>query len=154
MVKTFLCSLVVLAAAAAQPFGAGLKVGVPATDACKIQSVPAAAQLLAEAHRYTIGPYVELRLPLGLDVEADALYRTYDFRNAGIAAPAHSWEFPIVLKHRILGGPIRPYFEGGLSFSHLSDIRAISVNHLSNYGVVAGGGVELRFLPLKMSPEL
>ena len=59
-----------------------------------------------------------------------------------------------MLKHRLLGGPIRPYFEGGLSFSRLSDIRNFAVQHRSNNGLVVGGGVELRFLPLKISPEV
>ena len=157
MNKTFLVFLGLAASAAAQPVGAGLKVGVPLTDALKVQNFPTAAPLapfLADTSNFTIGPFVELRLPLRMSVEADALYRKYSFRNAGVPSSTSSWEFPVVLKHRFLAGPVKPYFEGGFSFSRLSDIRTFSINHLSNYGVVAGGGVELSALFLKVAPEV
>ena len=87
-------------------------------------------------------------------VEVDALYRNYDFMNAGVNSGVGSWEFPMLLKHKILAGPVKPYFEGGLSFNHLSDVKTVSINHLNNYGIVAGGGVELHLLVLKISPEV
>jgi len=158
MIRTILAILVLIASlASAQPVGAGLKVGAPLTDALKLQSFPTLsplAAITAETSDYTIGPYVELRLPFHLAVEADALYRKYTIGNAGILATGSSWEFPIVLKHRLLAGPVKPYFEGGLAFSRLSDIRTFSPNHLSNYGVVAGGGVEFNMLLFKVSPEV
>jgi hypothetical protein len=78
------------------------------------------------------------------------LYRTYDVQGAS----ASSWEFPLLLKHRILPGPIKPYFDAGVSFSRLSDIKVSSLQHLSNFGVVVGGGVELKLLSLRMGPEI
>lgn len=152
--KTLLYILVAAGFATAQPFGAGLKVGVPATDAFKVFPVPSPSIFTGESPRYTVGPYVELRLPAGMGVEVDALYRSYDFRSSGIGLSASSWEFPVLVKHRFASGPVRPYFEAGPSFSHLSDIKLSSLNHLSNYGIVVGGGVELHLFLIRISPEI
>jgi hypothetical protein len=154
MVKTFSMILVLAGMAAAQPVGAGLKVGGILNDVLKVQNFPTFAVFNAEAHRHIIGPYVELRLPFGMAVEVDALYRNYSFTNAATKASVGSWEFPLLLKHKMLAGPIKPYFEGGLSFNRLSDVAGVSINHLTNYGIVAGGGVELHLLVLKISPEV
>jgi opacity protein-like surface antigen len=143
--------------AAAQPLGAGLKVGVPLTDALKVRDFPTLAPFapfLASSSDYTIGPFIELRLPARLAIEVDALYRRYDFSNAGVPSSTSSWEFPVVVKHRLLAGPVKPYFEGGLAFSRLSDIPNVSINHLSSYGLVAGGGVEFNLLLVKIAPEV
>ncbi len=152
--KTLLCFLVAGAVASAQPFGAGVKVGVPATDAFKVLPLPTFAAFTGESPRYTVGPYVELRLPANMAVEVDALYRSYDFRNAGVGASASSWEFPVLIKHRFFAGPVRPYFDAGVSFSRLSDIKLSSLNHRSNYGVVVGGGLEFNLFLIKVSPEV
>jgi hypothetical protein len=152
--KTILCILVAAGFASAQPFGAGLKVGVPATDAFKVFPVPTLAVFTGDAPRYTIGPYIELRLPARMAVEVDALYRTYNFSNAGVGSSASSWEFPVLVKHRFPVPVVKPFFDAGVSFSRLSDIRLASLNHRSNYGVVVGGGVEFNLLLVKVSPEI
>jgi hypothetical protein len=152
--QTFLSLLVVAGFASAQPFGAGVKVGVPATDAFKVFPFPTVGTFTGDSSRFTGGPYVELRLPAGMAVEVDALYRNYDFVTAGVATSASSWEFPVLLKHRISLPLVKPFFEGGVSFSQLSDLRGLSVNHHSNYGIVVGGGVEFHLLLVKVSPEI
>lgn len=147
MHKTLFGIFVLAAAAYAQPLGIGLKLGVPATDAFKVIQ----AQSIADAQNLVWGPYLELHLPGGNSVEIDALRRKYDFRAAGTS---NSWEFPVVLKHRIGQGMARPYFEGGAAFSHISDIRLSTLQHRQNYGLVVGGGVEIKFLFVKLSPEV
>jgi len=154
LLKTFLVVFVTAACALAQPFGAGLKVGVPVTDAFKLLPVPTLAVFSGDAPRYTVGPYVELRLPANMAVEVDALYRSYDFLNAGVGASGTSWEFPVLLKHRFNAGPVKPYFDAGASFSRLSDIKLSSLNHRSNYGVVVGAGLEFNLFLIKVSPEV
>ena len=154
LAKTLLCFLAVVPFVSAQPFGAGLKVGVPATDAFKVLPVPTFAAFTGESARYTVGPYVELRLPARMAVEVDALYRSYSFRNAGVGFSSNSWEFPVLIKHRFASGLVRPYFDAGVSFSRLSDISLASLNHRSNYGVVVGGGVDLNLFLIKVSPEI
>jgi hypothetical protein len=152
--KTLLCFVVAAGFASAQPFGGGLKVGVPATDAFQVFPVPSPSVFTGEAPRYTVGPYVELRLPASMSIEVDALYRSYDFRSAGVGASASSWEFPVLIKHRFFAGPVRPYIDAGVSFSRLSDINLSSLNHRSNYGIVVGGGLEFNLFLIKVSPEV
>ncbi|MEO5922581.1 MAG: hypothetical protein ABIR70_02025 [Bryobacteraceae bacterium] len=147
MLKTFLGILFLSATAYAQSLGVGLKLGVPATEAFKVIQ----AQSIADQQNLVWGPYLDLGLPGGNSIEIDALRRKYSFGTAGSAS---SWEFPVVLKHRIGQGMIRPYFEGGAAFSRLSDINLNTLKHRQNYGLVVGGGVEIKFLFLKLSPEV
>ena len=65
MIKTFLAFILIAAAANAQPISAGLKFGVPLNDAFSIRS-PNPFSYVAETRRYTVGPFIELRLPAHL----------------------------------------------------------------------------------------
>ena len=150
MTKTFWTLLVVFsAAAAAQPVGAGVKLGTTLTDALAI--VPTFH--LSNAHQLVVGPYVEVRLPLGFSVEADALYETSLF--SSVYTGGSSWQFPVLAKYKFFKGPVKPYVEGGVAFSHISDLAEIpALNHRSNYGIVLGAGVEVKVLLLRISPEI
>ncbi|MBC8165815.1 MAG: outer membrane beta-barrel protein [Bryobacteraceae bacterium] len=157
------CSLV------AQPLGFGIKGGVPLTDV--IESGPSGV-LNVETQRYIFGPMVELRLPAGLAIEADALYSRVNFSSALGAAgsvissvtDSNSWEFPILLKKkfggaRTIGSSIRPYVEAGVSFRRLSLPSYLTGDQNgaadpNNKGFVAGGGVEFKILFLRISPEI
>lgn len=154
MFKTISLLLVSAAAVFAQPLGVGLKLGVPATDAFDVIS----AQSIGKSQHFTWGPYLELRLPGGNGIEIDALRRSYDVASGTasslILRSASSWEFPVVIKHRIGEHLIKPYFEGGAAFSRFSDINVSTLKHRSNYGLVAGGGVEFNLLVFKVSPEI
>jgi hypothetical protein len=155
MSKTFLTVLVFTGLAAgsagAQPIGAGIKLGVPFTDA--FQSI-STQSFQASPQRFLVGPYVEIRLPGQLSIEADALHQALDFSIAGASLNSGSWEIPVVVKHRMLPGPLKPYFEAGLAFSRLSDVPGLVINHTENFGIVGGGGVEIHLLNLKLSPEI
>jgi hypothetical protein len=155
MFKTLSFLLVLTGLASAQPVSAGLKIGVPLTDAFTQQNVSTFAALSASSNPYTIGPYIEVRLPASFSLEADALYRSYNFTTVAGSASKASWQFPIVAKYKLWKGPVRPYIEGGLAFSHLSDAeKLIAANHASNFGIVLGGGVEIHALVLRISPEI
>ncbi|HTB12379.1 MAG TPA: outer membrane beta-barrel protein [Bryobacteraceae bacterium] len=152
--KTFLYSLVFIGFARAQPVMAGLKIGVPFTDAFQ-NTYPSITALTASSNSYTLGPFVEVRLPLHLSIEADALYRGLKFSDITGTATTGEWDFPVVAKYKLLKGPIKPYVEGGLDFSHLSDAKNFVVaNHNSNFGIVLGAGVEIHALVLRISPEI
>lgn len=158
MHKTVSVFLVVCAAAAAQPISAGLKFGVPLNDAFSVQS-PNPLSYVAQTQRYTVGPFIELRLPAHLAIEIDALYRRYGYQTAPLfsRAPvrASSWEFPVLGKYRLFSGPVQPYIEGGVAFSRLTDIpQVLELSSRNNYGVVAGAGIELRLGFARISPEI
>jgi len=156
MSKTFLCSLVFIAAGHAQPFSAGLKVGGSLTDAIQAGSASGFAIASVDNHHYVIGPYIELRLPLQLSLEVDALYRSYGFQLAPGAATdsVGSWEFPVLAKYKLWKGPVRPYIDGGLVFSHLTVNNIPGLLHSSDYGVALGAGLEIHALVLRISPEI
>jgi hypothetical protein len=162
MGKIFLTIFVFGVSAAAQPFGVGVKVGVPLNDA--LSAKPGGVLSYVEnTNRWLAGPFVEVRLPGRFAVELDALYRSYDFHQVltgpslrPIEAPvsAGAWEFPLLAKKSLLGGPIQPYVEGGVALSHLSVNDVVELNHRNNYGIVLGAGVSLHLGPLRIAPEL
>jgi hypothetical protein len=120
--------------------------------------------------RYLIGPEVEVRLPLGLSVEFDALYRHFSYTNfeqftgttVTTTGSSGNWEFPLVAKYRFRTGRIRPYVEAGVAWDALAGLQntsgttycSIRVCEGANYpptpfsqttaGVVIGGGGDIR----------
>ena len=139
------------------PIGFGVKGGVPLNDAFVVrQENP--VDYIAGTHRYTFGPYVEVRLPAGFGIELDALYQTYEYRQV-VPAPtidqnSHAWEFPLVVKKRFLPGPVKPYVEAGAAFSHLSVSDLANLNDRNTWGLVVGGGVDLKVGPVHFTPEV
>ena len=94
MHKTFLLFLVTPVWLLTQPVSVGLKAGIPLNDALSVKP-SGAIQYLEDTHRYTIGPYIELRLPAHLAIEIDALYKSYEYRQVGPTLrtqSANSWE--------------------------------------------------------------
>lgn len=156
MYKTFLLLLVAAGLAFAQPFGFGLKAGVPLNDALAVG--PGGAISYAQStHRYVIGPFVEIRLPGRFSVELDALYRSYNYRRTLPGAQSVSpgaWEFPLLAKKGLFGGPIEPYIEGGVALAHLSVNDVLELNHRNNYGIVLGAGVAVHLGLVRISPEI
>jgi hypothetical protein len=153
--QTFLCSFVLFGVAHAQPVVAGLKIGVPFTDAFQNQAYPTVATLTASSNSYTLGPYVEVRLPWHFSIEADALYRGLHFNNVVASASAGRWDFPVMAKYKFFKGPVKPYVEGGLDFSHISDIKnLVTASNPTNFGIALGAGVEIHALVLRISPEV
>jgi opacity protein-like surface antigen len=124
------------APALSQPFSAGVKVGVPLTDL--IHSADTADfSYLAHTNRYIFGVTAELRLPFGLGVEVDALYRHLNYTGTGtilgittttqtLSTTANAWEFPILAKYRFgAKGPLRPYVVGGLAWNTLQGLNQV-----------------------------
>lgn len=154
----------------AQPFGFGVKGGVPMNDFINAVSSPNFLGYTTTTDRYIIGPMVELRLPFGLGVEFDALYRHYSFQNTifAVGARTGAWEFPLVAKYRFHFPVVRPYIEGGIAWDKLSGfeqfvsgglpptpfIPAPEVRHDTVSGYVLGAGVDLHLLIIHIAPEI
>lgn len=149
------------AMAFAQPFSAGIKGGLPLTDFLNtVNGVTSTT-----TNRYVVGPMVELRLPFGLGVEFDVLYRHFDYTNivgSGINAltsTGHSgaWEFPLVAKYKFKGHIARPYVEGGVAWDTLSGVtNAVGITNQKStvMGAVLGGGLDIHVLVLHIAPEI
>lgn len=141
----------------------GIKGSVPLTDAFSDHTstaVDVITHSFSSSKNYAVGPMVELRLPLGLSVEADALYRPLDLTTdtTVLLRPAirfssdlNSWEFPILGKYHFLHVPVvSPYIEAGPIFRAV----ASAGSYLSNQGFAIGGGVDIKILLVRVAPEI
>lgn len=170
------------AAAYSQPFTFGVKGGVPLTDFFNVASAfPDQPSALANTNRYVIGPTVELRLPAGLGVEFDALFRQYDYQTASgfivgstsTKASSNAWEFPLLLKYPMPTRVVRSFIDAGVVWDHLQGLEAtvtpiasaagVTTSHTSNppelkntttMGAVVGAGLDIHALFLRISPEV
>lgn len=147
----------------AQPFGFGIKAGVPMTDFVDAvsQSNPSLSYVV-NTNRYVVGPMAELRLPFGLGVEVDALYRHYGFNGAPGSVTTGAWEFPLVGKYKFKTPIVHPYVEAGVAWDKLSGLTeainsAIKTSTLHTdvtHGIVFGGGIEVKVLKIRVAPEI
>jgi hypothetical protein len=133
---------------------AGLKAGAPLNDLTETFSTGGNTLGNLPSH-WTVGPMIELDLPLGLGVEFDALYRRvgyHRFSNPGEGdVKGGLWDFPLLAKYKFPGHTFRPYVGLGWTYRHLSDL----LNDFSSgsNGVVFAGGVRIDARILKISPE-
>jgi hypothetical protein len=142
------------ACAAAQPFGAGIKAGIPLTDfidAAQSGTIRYSTVL----NRYVFGVEGELRLPFGLGVEIDALYRHMNFAVNGIATTSSAWEFPLLAKYRFKAPVARPFVDAGVAWDTLSGLtQAAQLKKNTVNGIVFGGGLDVHLLVIHITPEI
>jgi hypothetical protein len=156
--------LLVCQTAFAQLFSVGVRGGVPFTGAfADVTTTSSGSEFVREysaSDEYLVGPMIELHLPFGLAVEADALYHPLDLSqqiNNGTGTFSNStlinsWEFPIVAKYHFLPLPlVKPFVEAGPSFRATGS--AVS-SYFSKAGFTIGGGVEIKLLRFRLEPEL
>ena len=150
------CLLLAAASSAfAQHISVGIKAGVPLTGLLRTEDASGRCcyDVPTQTRPYTIGPVVDIGLPLGFGVEFGALYKRFDQQalavtttgyfmideengypiqqRAGISAVGHSWEFPVAVQYRFFKSAIRPYVEGGVSLNRLSNVYSfqnVSIN--------------------------
>ena len=146
----------------AQHLSVGIKGGVPLTGAFSdttVRGVDLISRSFSDSKQYIIGPMVELRLPFGLGVEADALYHPLNFATENRLVPQNvfrsaenitSWEFPVVGKFRLPFPLVKPYVEAGPSFRHVGS----NSGYLSGRGFTIGGGIEVKIIKVRIAPEL
>jgi hypothetical protein len=141
----------------------GIKGGVPLTDAFSdhtATSVDVITHDFSSSKNYAAGVMLELRLPLGFSVEADALYRPLNLTTDSTTLPSitthfsrdiRSLEFPILAKYHLIRPPlVSPYVEAGPTFRSVTS----GGSYLSNQGFAIGAGVDFKLLLLRISPEI
>ena len=137
----------------AQNIGYGIRGGIPLTDS--FDFVKQFSLQKVQTSRFTIGPTLEVRLPLGLSVQVDALYKRHKIVNG--TSTASNWELPLLAKYRLPGLLTRPFVEGGVSFQSLGEIAKFATNQgvdKSRRGFVMGAGVEAKLMKVRLSPEI
>lgn len=169
-----LVSLGALPLCAAGPFSVGVIGGAPFTDVVDHTNQPGYL-FSSKSTNFTIGPTVQINLPLNLRFEFDALYRPYEFAaTSNVPAPlatglapsnvsARQWTFPFLAQYRFKFPVVSPFVEAGVAVNHISDISVIGANITSgagrlirqtNAGVVIGGGVDVKVPFVRVSGEL
>lgn len=159
--------------ASAQFLGAGVKLGAAPT---KWAGSPGTGPNVSdESNQFNIGPYLELRLPLGFAIEADALYRSVGaitVANIGDSVrrsvtDARSWEFPVMAKYRFPTPVVKPFVLAGPTFRRTgnqtidsicngndcapADTGVISNAGFTRAGFVLGGGLEWKAGALRLT---
>jgi hypothetical protein len=180
--KFLLFIFVMAAPALAQIFSLGAKVGTPLGDAFINTSgsglTSGARRYLVGA---TAEVHLPLRLSIELDaIYKETGFSTY-FESSGIGrfsyrVTANQWEFPLLAKYEIPASRhLRPFVDAGPVLRHLTGIAdsytyleyfpvyssgSISTNnspylqHRNSPGFVIGGGLMVKLLHIRISPEL
>jgi opacity protein-like surface antigen len=113
--------------------------------------------------RYSVGPMLELNLPLGFGAEFNALFKKTEASAANTLGSFHSREFPLVAKYKFPGVLVRPYLAAGYNYRSLGDVvsflrsipaRGSLIDKTSSHGVVVGAGFRVNAVAIKISPEL
>ncbi|HEX4164772.1 MAG TPA: outer membrane beta-barrel protein [Bryobacteraceae bacterium] len=159
MFRYALVVLFLAAPAYAQFFSAGVKAGASLTDAL---SATEFGNVPYDRH-YIIGPTVEMHFPFHLSFEVDALYRRngFDFSTVTLEGSFFShtalndWQFPFLAKYELWSGLIRPFVDAGIAFRHVSQVGTFGqLSNPNGVGFTAGGGLTLKLLLLRISPEI
>jgi hypothetical protein len=172
--------------AAEHIFSFGIKGGVPLTDAftdTTTRGVDMITHTFSDAKNYVIGPTVELSLPFGFAVEADALYRplnlttditVVDRRSPFGAEPQRPLNLTTDIT--VVPQPLAHYSPninswefpilGKYHFLHTPIVKpyveagpifrhvSSSGSYLSNSGFALGGGIDFKLLLVRITPEL
>jgi len=163
LVPVFLIAAAFIPVADAQHISVGIAAGFPLTDGMSDFSSVAnqiTTHDYSNSKLYILGPMIEVRLPLSLAIEVNALYRplnlTIDSQTGlgPIIRTSHdysSWEFPVLGKYRLPLLPVvKPFVEAGPSFR----AKGSSLSYLSGRGFSLGGGIEVKILRLRIAPVL
>jgi hypothetical protein len=147
-----------LAIASAQNIGYGVRGGLPLSDFLKAESKTGALTSVVKGRgNIILGPMFEVRLPFGLGIEADALYRRWDAEGPLSKGTASTWEFPVYGKFKAPGILVRPYAGAGMNFQRLGDVGKFlggATVDKSRRGFLGAGGIELKVPHVRISPEI
>jgi opacity protein-like surface antigen len=176
IMKPLFLLLIGAAGAWAQPVGFGVKGGVPLTDFVDTAQ-SGNFGYLKHPNRYIVGVQGEIRLPFGLGIEVDALYRHLKYTgtvpvpgtnfSANVSTTGNAWEFPLLLKYRFPSKTIRPFIDGGVAWDTLHGIKQSvlsgsnllgpnpsELHNTTTKGFVTGVGVDIKLLVIHIQPEV
>jgi hypothetical protein len=107
------------------------------------------------------------QLPFHLSAEVDALYRrngfTYYFSDFGyvpnptsgaMRTALNDWQFPLLLKYETGHKLVHPFVDAGATYRHLGGSSSFLTSNPSSAGFTLGGGVSIKVLFLRISPEI
>ena len=147
-----LACLLFLSAMPSFAIGLGVRGGLPFGDA--FESLRTGNFEYKGRNRFVIGPTLEIRLPLGLGVNLDFLYRRYQFEAITNGQTntfgGGQFEIPIMLRYRFPGIIARPFIAGGPVWSTITGINSTR----NTTGLAFGAGFDIGVPLLHITPEL
>jgi opacity protein-like surface antigen len=169
-VAAAICAAFCAASANAQGISIGVLGGAPFTDVVNSSHQNNYA-FTPRNSNFTVGPALQVNLPLNLRFEIDALYRPYGFIAQSVSptavivndVSASQWRFPVLAQYRFSAPLIKPFVEAGVSFDHISNLSSAAKNitsgpgqliQQSHAGVVLGAGVDVKVPFIRVSGEL
>jgi hypothetical protein len=158
--KLILCALCFTSFTFAErPFSIGVKGGVPLSNAFSVSQFTSGTAFqpitsFSDSKNYIVGGMVELRLPLSISIEGNALYRplnvTTQSGSTTISSQDYSsWEFPILAKFHLPLPIVKPFVAVGPSFR----TAASAIDNISKAGIAGGVGADIKLIVLRLSPE-
>jgi hypothetical protein len=184
-VKLFFLILCCCGPTLAQRFSVGVEGGLPLTSTSDTGQEDAryGGQTAFQIKRYTVGPTIEIGLPFGLRVEADALYKHalqdlfYGPAPTGNlvqeAIRMNIWEIPLLLKYQWKTHGLQPFAAAGSTLRRVEDLDidevvipdvpnypntrqqfTVSSGEPIRYGVTFGAGLIWKLSVLRLEPEL
>jgi hypothetical protein len=162
MRNLILAGLVTAAAMYGQAISVGVIGGVPFHDLENTTTI-GGIQYLPKGPNFTVGPTVQVNLPLHLRIEMDALARPTAFHVGNLVGntSATEWRFPVIVQYRLGKAPVvHPFIGVGASFEHLYQIKnaitsgpgSIATN--SPGGMLLDAGLDFKLGPARLSTEL
>jgi opacity protein-like surface antigen len=129
--KHYLGILLLAAPLAAQNISLGIKGGVPFTEAFKTSGGPT-FNYKSLRNPYTVGPSLEVRLPLRLSVSIDILWKRLEYEGTSASGElnvkSNQFEFPVMVKYRFKEGLWTPYVAAGPSFNKITGVTRTITN--------------------------
>jgi hypothetical protein len=140
----------------------GLVGGTSLTDGISTLLPP---ERIDEAQDYIAGLALEVELNHRLSMEANGLYRPFRANQYTTGAPPGfpamnysfeftvvTWQFPVLVKYSFQpAAKIHPVLEAGPSFRVAGNLNGFNPSH---HGITAGGGIEMQYKAVKVSPVL
>lgn len=163
--KSFLVlTALFVTSAGAQSISVGVLGGAPFTDVVNATTADNIS-FASKSANFTVGPALQVNLPLSLRFEVDALYRPYSFSASNLTTnvSAAQWGFPFIVQYRFKAAVLKPFVGAGLLFNHLSNISAAAKNitsgpgqllDQSHAGVVLDAGLDLKLPLIRLSGEI
>ena len=158
----FLGLLLPAAGLAQLPISFGVKGGWPLSYALSDSSGPGLSRFYSDSREFIVGPMVELRLPLRVSVEADALYHPFSVTEGTsgsstvISNTSYSvWEFPIIAKYHFGGHVLDPFVGAGPEFrTQPGGLFSQNITKISHDGFVLSAGLDFKLKIIRISPEI
>jgi hypothetical protein len=133
-------------------FRVGAKAGAPL--AAITEGTTSFPGILNRNFWWTVGPMVEIDLPLRFGIEVDILYRRVGFKDTFRFGElrGNMWDFPILAKYRFQSGRVEPYLGAGWTYRRLDDLLRTSAS--KSNGPVVSFGLRINSKRIQLSPEL